>query len=258
LITSKRFFIIQAVAVLFIALFFEKLTPRNKDLSSFVEWRKNLFWLAANLVAWPYLVSRLSLLPQKVLPFSLLSEPMPFAVQLIAGLLLMDLVSYIVHSLFHRLPFLWEIHKVHHSITQLTAFSSFRHSWFEAPVHMLSSLLVANTLSLSFEVVFILNTCFRFFCVIQHSNVRLQIPGLDYLIVTPANHALHHSQQMFHPHGQNFSFIFSFWDRFFGTYAEPSRCKPGDLGLNPDRGLSDSLWFQFFYPVSGFLVKKKE
>ncbi len=248
----------HAVAILILILIIERLWPRDKALSSLANWPINLFWLIANLLIWPYLISELSLLPQKILPFSFFNEALPFAAQLIFGLLLLDFVSYWVHFLFHRVPFLWEIHKVHHSITQLTALSSFRHSWFELPVHMLASTIVANSLSLSFEVVFILNSCFRFFCIIQHSNINLKISGLNDVLVTPANHALHHSKRMFHPHGQNFSFIFSFWDRLFATYSAPESCEVGELGLSSVRQLPNSIWSQFFHPISIFFTKRKE
>src|SRR4051794_18871411 len=115
---------IGCLAVL--ALLLEGLIPRSKKITSFSDFKANLFWFFANIIVLPYVISKLSV-HVRLFDFPIL----PFWLQLPLGIIAFDLTSYGLHYSFHRFPKLWQFHKVHHSIEFMNAFSSFRHSWVE-------------------------------------------------------------------------------------------------------------------------------
>jgi sterol desaturase/sphingolipid hydroxylase (fatty acid hydroxylase superfamily) len=159
-----------------------------------------------------------------------------FAV-LVAGMLLADLLIYVVHRVEHRVFLLWRFHAVHHSDVDVDVTTGLRHHPGE---FILTTLVVLVAMSLMggpawltpvYGLVFIMASLF------QHMNAALPA-GLDRLLrvalVTPAMHRIHHSVPPQH-HDTNFGNVFSFWDRLFGTYLGPESISQQRLtfGLQP-------------------------
>jgi sterol desaturase/sphingolipid hydroxylase (fatty acid hydroxylase superfamily) len=147
-----------------------------------------------------------------------LSMP-PFAAVLI-GVLLLDLVLYLQHVLFHTLPLLWRLHGMHHTDLDIDVTTGLRFHPLEMIVSMLIKLAAVGTLgvpalgALSFEV--LLNGTSLF----SHANLRLpEGPDrwLRLLVVTPDMHRVHHSV-VIRETNSNFGFCFPWWDRLLGTY----------------------------------------
>jgi sterol desaturase/sphingolipid hydroxylase (fatty acid hydroxylase superfamily) len=165
----------------------------------------------------------------------------------IAGLLafvLLDLAIYWQHRLFHAVPLLWRLHRVHHADLEFDVSTGLRFH----PVEILLSLLIkvgvvmalgAPALAvLAFEIV--LNATSMF----THVNVALPAPldrALRRVIVTPAMHRVHHSV-VDAEHDSNFGFNFAFWDRLFASYREaPAAGADGlTIGLDIYRAPADS------------------
>lgn len=149
---------------------------------------------------------------------SLLQLP-PLA-SVILAILLLDLVIYWQHRLFHVVPWLWRLHQVHHADRDLDVSSGLRFH----PIEMLLSMLIKLSLIvligapaiavLLFEI--ILNGMAMF----NHANVRLPLK-LDYLLrfalITPDAHRIHHSTIAAETNS-NYGFNLSVWDRLFGSY----------------------------------------
>ncbi len=139
--------------------------------------------------------------------------------------LLMDCAIYFQHRLFHKLPWLWRLHRVHHSDVDFDVSTGIRFHPFEIFLSMLIKLGVIFALGaqpvgvLLFEILLNLTSLFN------HMNLRMP-PWLEkplrWLIVTPDMHRIHHSV-----HGDemnsNFAFSLSVWDRIFGTYRAAPR-----------------------------------
>lgn len=149
----------------------------------------------------------------------------PFPIDLIAGVILLDLTIYLQHALFHLIPFFWRMHKVHHIDRDIDVTTGLRFHPVELIFSMiikLASIAVIGAPALSvlvFEILLNGTTMFN------HGN--LNIPqAADRLIriflVTPDMHRVHHSI-IRKETNSNFGFNFSWWDRIFGTYrAEPA------------------------------------
>lgn len=194
-----------------------------------------------------------------------LSDTSPLVVGVIYTLSIFladDFRRYAVHYLFHRVPFLWEFHKVHHSAEVLTPITLYR----EHPVYLLTSRLTGATLigvttgmfiglfgdQLSVFTVLGVNVGFFLFDVmgsnLRHSHIWLSWGRrLEHIIISPAQHQIHHSDQPKH-YDKNFGSALAIWDWMFGTLYVPERREDLSFGLPYER----ERWFDSAF---GLIVK---
>ena len=147
--------------------------------------------------------------------------------------MLLDGVTYFWHRAYHGVPLMWRMHRVHHSDRDLDVTTSGR---FHLTEMVLSAVFRLGVIALwgplvagvvMFEIVFgLLNQ-------LEHAN--LQLPerldtALRVVFVTPAMHRVHHSQVPEHTNS-NYSTIFSWWDRLFGTYRVVTEQRSLTIGL---------------------------
>lgn len=143
-----------------------------------------------------------------------------------------DYSRYWTHRALHRIPILWEFHKVHHSATTLTPLTVFRTHPLEAVVFSIRGALVQGTVvGIAFAVIgsnlnllTILGANFLsvlFHAVgsnLRHSHIPLRYPRwLEHWLVSPAQHQLHHSVSEEH-FDKNFGVAFACWDLIHGTH----------------------------------------
>jgi sterol desaturase/sphingolipid hydroxylase (fatty acid hydroxylase superfamily) len=146
----------------------------------------------------------------------------------LAYFLLMDFLAYWFHRLNH-VPLLWSTHAFHHSPRNLNWASGMRGS----PMHF----VVLGVPSLALQVFYspegaVLAAVTAYGAIhnsLIHSNVRVPTRQLNWIFVTGRSHFVHHGRD---PHlgGSNFGFLFTFWDRIFGTWVEPDSL-PADFPL---------------------------
>lgn len=164
--------------------------------------------------------------------------------ELSLALIVLDLAIYWQHRLFHSVPLLWRLHRVHHTDTGFDVTTALRFHPLEIALSMLVKFAVIAALGasplavLTFEIV--LNAAAMF----NHGNVTL--PGwlerpLRRLIVTPDLHRIHHSTLM-RETNSNYGFNLSCWDRMFASFTPaPSRPQATmPIGLNQLRSRRDA------------------
>jgi sterol desaturase/sphingolipid hydroxylase (fatty acid hydroxylase superfamily) len=143
----------------------------------------------------------------------------------VLAVILLDFAQYGLHRLVHAVPMLWRIHKIHHAELDVDCVTAIRHHplemLFVAGVELLAiGLLGAPPLAVL--AVAILNVVTSVF---NHGNVGLTPPidrALRLCVVTPDMHRVHHSVENDECNA-NFSMVFSWWDRWFGTWCEAPR-----------------------------------
>jgi sterol desaturase/sphingolipid hydroxylase (fatty acid hydroxylase superfamily) len=163
----------------------------------------------------------------------LLNRPsVPYLFQFLAAFVLLDLVTYALHRLFHRFGLLWRVHEVHHAETDLDLTTGFRFHPIEALAHQGAQLGVIALLGPPPAAVVLAGIAVVLQDYVQHANLRFPESVdrvLRTIVVTPAMHRVHHSVSI--PlQNKNFGTIFSWWDRIFGTYAvdpEPASARFG-------------------------------
>lgn len=140
-------------------------------------------------------------------------------VALVAGILLVDLNSYAFHRLYHRIPALWKIHRIHHADTELDASSGLRLHPFEFMFQALTQVTVLPLLGVSMKSYVLYFTFALPWFLLNHSNMKF--PGwfercASWLLVTPNWHRVHHSSHQPET-DSHYADVFSIWDRLFGT-----------------------------------------
>jgi sterol desaturase/sphingolipid hydroxylase (fatty acid hydroxylase superfamily) len=169
-------------------------------------------------------------------------------VEFILYILIFDFISYTGHLLLHKIPFLWNFHKLHHSITTLNPISAFRHSVYEKAYYSFYFALLTSVFSVDKKVYLSAILVTFGACILQHSRVKISfLSFMSYLFITPKNHMYHHSKTNFLNSGQNFGFIFVFWDKLFRTFYIEDH-DDIELGVN-DEKFPESFTKRFTYPL---------
>jgi sterol desaturase/sphingolipid hydroxylase (fatty acid hydroxylase superfamily) len=176
----------------------------------------------------------------------------PVWLQLIEIYLMFDFIGYWMHRLFHRRRW-WPFHAVHHSSEDLDWLSSVRIH----PVNDLISKFCQLTpfLLLGFNPFITLSTApfFTFHAIFVHAAVDWDFGPLRGIIVSPVFHRWHHSKDRA-AWDKNFSGLFAFWDRIFGTYYMPADRLPENFGI-PEEFPGDFLR-QLGQPFVKFVAKR--
>jgi sterol desaturase/sphingolipid hydroxylase (fatty acid hydroxylase superfamily) len=160
-------------------------------------------------------------------------------VTVLLSVLVLDLIIYFQHRLFHRLPFLWRIHRVHHADLDYDITTGTRFHTLEMVLSMLIKLLAITLLGVPVLAVIVFETVLNASAMFNHSNIRLPAVVDRWLrvwLVTPDMHRVHHSV-IPGELNSNYGFFLSCWDRWFASYqAQPVKGHQGmRIGLSADR-----------------------
>jgi len=146
----------------------------------------------------------------------------PSWLALIGSLLLLDLTIYGQHVLFHRVPILWRLHRMHHTDLDFDATTALRFHPLEIVLSMLIKLAVVVALGVPPAAVVLFEVILNAAAMFNHGNVALPKwldRGLRWIVVTPDMHRVHHSVRV-EETDSNFGFNLPWWDRLFGTYRD--------------------------------------
>lgn len=164
-------------------------------------------------------------------------SPWVMGLAMVSQILLTDFLLFYMHYLFHKIPALWEFHKVHHSAEVMTPITAYRMHPLEVVFNMnVTALFTGLLLGVfgyltdggrpGFTILGINAIQFAFYVVgfnLRHSHVPLGYGSVvSQLLVSPWMHQVHHSRETRHL-DRNMGFIFSFWDRLFGTLYVPRK-----------------------------------
>ncbi|HXI85903.1 MAG TPA: sterol desaturase family protein, partial [Parvularculaceae bacterium] len=159
-------------------------------------------------------------------------------VMILVDIVLLDCWTYWLHRAYHRIPLMWRFHAAHHLDEHLDSTSSLRFHAFEVALSALLRMLPIVLLAIPFAHVVVFETALLACAVFHHSNVRLPASierGLSFVIVTPSIHWVHHHAK-WGDTNSNYSGVFSWWDRLFGTKSRTIRTPEMAIGVE---GFSD-------------------
>lgn len=156
---------------------------------------------------------------------------LPGAAKVAVGIVFMDFTLYWLHRSMHRFDVLWRTHEWHHSPEALYWFSGMRTSFFHVLIYAIPQILVPffvlKLTALEAGVGFSIGVFVQLWA---HSNVNVSLGPIDWLIISPAYHRIHHSYTK--NRDLNLGTTFTVWDRLFGTFVDPKTVEPGfKLGL---------------------------
>jgi len=146
--------------------------------------------------------------------------PVPFVAATLASVVVLDLAIYLQHVLFHAVPMLWRLHRMHHADLDIDVTTGVRFHPIEILLSLLIKFGVIALLGAPALAVLIFEVLLNATSMFNHSNVRMPAPVdriVRLLVVTPDMHRVHHSIARAETNS-NFGFNFPWWDRLFGTY----------------------------------------
>ncbi len=197
---------------------------RQAPLNRWVRWRGNLLLLVTGAV-----LGRL-VLPATLLGVALWAQDTgiglfnlfeaPIWVVLVSSVLLLDVAIYWQHRLFHRIPWLWRLHQVHHADSHVDTTTGLRFHPLEIVISLFIKGGVIVLLGAPVLAVVIFEVALNAFSLFNHTNIRLPQKWDDrlaYLVITQRLHRIHHSQHA-RETNTNFGFSVSWWDRLFNSY----------------------------------------
>jgi len=146
----------------------------------------------------------------------------PTWVGIIASVVFLDFAIYLQHVMFHAVPALWRLHRMHHADLDFDVTTGARFHPIEILLSMLIKFAVIAVIGAPAAAVIIFEVLLNATAMFNHGNFRLPA-GLDRVlrlfVVTPDMHRVHHSIED-HETNSNFGFNLPWWDRLFGTYKD--------------------------------------
>lgn len=147
-------------------------------------------------------------------------------VAIIISVICLDAIIYFQHKIFHAIPILWRIHRVHHADLDFDVTTGIRFHPIEIVLSMLIKFIAIVALGPPVFAVIIFEILLNATSMFNHGNVHLPKQFdkfLRWFIVTPDMHRVHHSIELDETNS-NFGFSLPWWDRLFGTYrAQPRK-----------------------------------
>ncbi len=171
-----------------------------------------------------------------------------FIPQLFLALFISDLFQWTAHYFFHKIPYLWRFHSVHHSIKEIDWLAGSRIHFVDLIGVRAFSFLPLYILGFSPTVFTTYLIIVSFQAVLAHSNTRINFGIFRYLIVTPQYHHWHHSDDP-KAFNKNFAIHFPFIDMILGTYYPIGKSWPESTGLGNvkfPKGFIKQFVFPFF------------
>ncbi|QWX84928.1 sterol desaturase family protein [Cellulophaga sp. HaHaR_3_176] len=245
-------------------------------LESLFPWRKNQsiirkdFWLDAfymffNFFVFSILISGFyKVFELLFLEFGIHSKsaalidfsPWPMWGQLLIFFIISDFVQWFTHVMLHKFPFLWEFHKVHHSVKEMGFAAHMRYHWMEnvlyKPLKTLAVMIIGGFEPNEAYIVHFVAIAIGHF---NHSNIKITWGPFKYLFNNPVMHLYHHAYEF--PEntcGVNFGISLSLWDYIFKTNHIPEDSGTIKLGFEGDTDFPKDFVRQ---NIHGFKKKQK-
>ena len=148
----------------------------------------------------------------------------PWWIAVVLSMVILDLAIYLQHVLFHAVPALWRLHRMHHADLDIDVTTGLRFHPIEIVLSILIKFAVIAVLGAPAAAVLIFEVLLNATSMFNHSNVRIPA-GIDrvlrWFVVTPDMHRIHHSI-LSRETNSNFGFNLPWWDHLLGTYrAQP-------------------------------------
>lgn len=232
------FFIVNLIVTGFMFAPIERIFPHRADQRLFrIDWREDLFYYLISSM-FVQVFSFLALAPSQFINantgswsgFRAAVASLPWIVQFVLVIFLSDLFQYWYHRLFHRVPFLWGFHAVHHSTKAMDWLAGSRMHFVEIVMLRAVTSLPLLTFGFSPSVMQAYIAFVYVYSSLLHANLRGDFERVGKWVATPRFHHWHHGLEE-EAVDVNFAIHFSWLDRLFGTYHMPENRWPKNYGV---------------------------
>lgn len=203
---------------------------RRRDFPRVIRWTNNLALVIVDTVilrlTFPILAVGLALMGEDRGWGLFNNLDIPVWAAALVSMLLLDLAIYLQHVLFHAVPALWRLHRMHHADLDFDATSGLRFHPVEIAISMAIKLAVVAALGPPAFAVLLFEVILNATALFNHANINLPVSidrWLRWAVVTPDMHRVHHSVDP-RETNSNYGFNLPWWDRLLGTYvAQPAK-----------------------------------
>lgn len=160
-----------------------------------------------------------------------------------------DFIQWNVHRWLHHSPWLWEFHKVHHSVEEMGFAAHLRYHWMETIVYKSVQYIPLSMIGFGLDDFFILHLVTILIGHLNHANVKITYGPLKYVLNNPVMHLWHHAKELpVGSHGVNYGISLSLWDYIFGTAYIPYENPNEPLGFEALETFPKTFWQQLTHP----------
>jgi len=255
------FFVIKVLTVGLLFLPLERLFPHDPDQTVLrPAWREDFFYFAVSSLL-VQVLNFITLTPSDVVNNSFnISEirhyifTLPLLLQVFLIMLATDFIQYWLHYAFHKVPFLWRFHSIHHSTQSLDWVAGARMHFFE--IAILRSVTALPMLTLGFDpgAIQVYLIIVYFYSALIHSNLGFNMIRVERFFVTPRFHHWHHGSER-EAIDVNFAIHFPLFDWLFGTYHMPDDNRwPKNYGVAGE-DMPAGYFKQFMHPFKNRKTK---
>ncbi len=161
---------------------------------------------------------------------------LPFWAEFVLAVVILDFAIYLQHVMFHAVPALWRLHRMHHADLDFDVTTGARFHPVEILLSMIIKFAAIAALGPPAAAVLVFEILLNGTAMFNHANAKLPLAldrWLRWIVVTPDMHRVHHSVVP-HETNSNFGFNLPWWDRLFGTYRDQPAAGHRDMtiGLN--------------------------
>lgn len=233
---------------------------RRRDIPRVIRWTNNLALVVLDTailrLSFPFLAVGLAVMAEDFGWGLFNNIEVPVWVAIVVSMLLLDLAIYLQHVMFHAVPGLWRLHRMHHADLDFDATTGLRFHPIEILISMGIKLALVAALGPPAVAVLLFEVILNATALFNHANIDFPRPVdriLRWIIVTPDMHRVHHSVDP-RETNSNFGFNLPCWDRLLGTYiAQPEKGHMRmEIGIEQFRTRRD-LWLDrmLIQPVCG-------
>lgn len=172
----------------------------------------------------------------------------PYWASLLILFVLKDFIQWNVHRLLHRVEWLWQFHKVHHSVKEMGFAAHLRYHWMENVVYKTLQYIPLGMLGYGLKDFFIMEIVATAIGHLNHSNIRLPLGYLKYIFNHPQMHLWHHAKDIPLQYGANYGISLSIWDYLFKTVYYPVEDGEIELGFSDEKDFPKDFLHQETYP----------
>lgn len=173
----------------------------------------------------------------------------PHWAQLLTLFIARDFIQWNVHRLLHQQPFLWKVHKVHHSVTEMGFAAHLRYHFGETIVYRSIEYIPLAMIGFGINDFILVHLFALTIGHLNHANFYLPLGPLKYIFNSPQMHIWHHAEHL--PkgsYGVNYGISLSLWDYLFGTVWMPENGRDIPLGFDNVENFPKSFWGQVLSP----------
>lgn len=162
-----------------------------------------------------------------------------------------DFIQWNIHRLLHANKYLWEFHKVHHSVEQMGFAAHFRYHWMETIIYKSILYIPIGMIGFGVQDFLLLHLFTLTIGHINHANIKITYGPLKYIFNNPVMHLWHHAKEI--PkgmYGVNFGISLSLWDYLFKTNYIPNEDENTPLGFESVEDFPKTFIQQEIYPFN--------